>query len=244
MQIELKIASEAARAAGALLRREFMGATVIHANVGKDIKTEADLLAEQEILQQLRATTPWPILSEEAGADDGFAMDGPYWVIDPLDGTFNFTRRIPLCCVSIALWERQEPRLGVIFDFLGDRLYQGVVGQGAWENGQPMRVSDVTDSGKAALGTGFPSGRNYGSDSLNTFVQQVQVYKKLRLLGSAALSLAWVAAGKLEAYREEDIYFWDVAAGLALVRAAGGAYQTKSGSGAWKWHVHATNRPV
>lgn len=240
---ELELASAAALAAGRILQDEFARGTVINSAGGKDIKTQADVLAEAEILTRLRAATDWPILSEEAGADPNFSTLGRYWVIDPLDGTFNFTRRIPLCCVSIGLWENGEPLLGVIHDFLAGRTYQGVVGVGAWDNGQPMNVSAEQSKAASALATGFPSGRSYQNESLLGFVQQVQAYKKLRLLGSAALSLAWVAAGKVEAYHEEDIYFWDVAAGLALVKAAGGTYQAKPGNGAWKWNVLAANRP-
>jgi myo-inositol-1(or 4)-monophosphatase len=143
--------------------------------------------------------------------------------------------------VSIGLWENSQPVLGVIHDFLEARTYHGVVGQGAWDNNQPMRVSDVKHKANAVLATGFPSGRSYHSDSLGRFVQQVQEYKKLRLLGSAALSLAWVATGKLEAYHEEDIYFWDVAAGLALVQAAGGSYVVQRGSSQFQFNVFANN---
>ena len=240
---ELELARAAAVAAGRILQAEFARGTAINSEAGKDIKTQADVLAEAEILTRLRAASTWPILSEEAGADASFSTAGRYWVIDPLDGTFNFTRRIPLCCVSIGLWENNEPVLGVIHDFLADRTYHGVVGQGAWDNDQPMTISSVTQKDKAALATGFPSGRSFQDKSLLDFVHQVQAYKKLRLLGSAALSLAWVAAGKLEAYQEEDIYFWDVAAGLALVKAAGGTYQASPGNGAWKMNVMAVNRP-
>jgi myo-inositol-1(or 4)-monophosphatase len=131
--------------------------------------------------------------------------------------------------------------LGVIYDFLRDVTYEGAVGLGAWRNGKPMRVSDATDPAKAVLLTGFPAGREFGRDSLSGFVAQAQSYKKVRLLGSAALSLALVAEGVADVYHEDGIHLWDVAAGLALVTAAGGTQVTRPGERQHQLEVFAGN---
>jgi myo-inositol-1(or 4)-monophosphatase len=241
MTTELQLARTAALAAGELLKAEFLRGSTVHSDLGKDIKLEADVLAERLILGQLRAGSALPILSEEAGPDTHFATAGRRWVVDPLDGTFNFSRHLPLCCVSIGLCDGDRPVLGVIHDFMAGVTYEGVVGLGAWRNGQPMRVSAVVSPTKAALCTGFPVGREFGRDSLLGFVRQAQTYKKVRLLGSAALSLAHVAAGVVEVYHEDDINFWDVAAGLALVSAAGGRFDCRPGSSQWQREVFASN---
>lgn len=238
-QAELDAAIRAARAAGQALvgQREQFG--VLKA-VGKDLKSSADLAAERaifEILDPLGIAT----LSEESRADASVLEAGRYWVVDPLDGTLNYTRGLPLFCVSIALVEQGQPVLGVIYEPLSDRLYSGCVGAGAWCNGEPMSVADVADPGQAVLCTGFPSGRSYDVESLTEFVASVRKFKKVRLLGSAALCLAFVAAGHVDAYCEDDIWLWDVAAGLALVQAAGGQVQFGPWDENLKSRVIATN---
>lgn len=232
----------AAREAGAHLRRAFGHGAVILSDAGKDLKISADKEAEKIIFARLAAVPgdAIPILSEEAGlVGDAHSGAGKIWVVDPLDGTLNFSRGIPLCCVSIALWENGEPALGVIYDFMADIIYSGVVGRGAWRNGVPMRASATQARSKAVFATGFPSGADYGEERLLAFVKQVQDYKKVRLLGSAALSLALVAAGAMDAYGENGIYFWDVAAGLALVTAAGGKYVKSQPDERWRCNVVA-----
>jgi myo-inositol-1(or 4)-monophosphatase len=105
-----------------------------------------------------------------------------------------------------------------------------VVGTGAFRDDRPIGVSTVADRSQAVLATGFPSGRDYGTDALTTFTQRVQAFKKIRMIGSAVLSLAMVAEGTFDAYFEEGIMLWDVAAGLALVAAAGGRIDVRPGA--------------
>jgi myo-inositol-1(or 4)-monophosphatase len=241
MNPEFAAAVTAARQAGALLRAGFAAGSAVRSDAGRDLKLEADVEAERVILAALRGASPHPILSEESGADSGFSTDGRYWVVDPLDGTLNYGRRLPLCCVSIALWERDRPVLGVVHDFLRDECFTGEVGRGTACNDAPVRVSAVARADQAVLATGFPNARDFGDAALLDFVKDAQRFKKLRLLGSAALSLAWVAAGRADAYREDDIWFWDVAAGLALVAAAGGMFTLASGRSRFQNHVLAHN---
>jgi myo-inositol-1(or 4)-monophosphatase len=152
----------------------------------------------------------------------------------PLDGTLNFSREIPVCCVSIALWQGAKPLFGVIYDFKRDECYQAVAGEQSLCNGEPIRVSDIRDRSQASIGTGFPSYRDYSSESLQEFLGQVQQFKKVRMLGSAAMHMAYLARGWLDAYVEEDIMLWDVAAGMAVIEGAGGVVElTRSPN--YKW---------
>jgi len=244
MSSDLQLAEAAARAAGEILRAEFSRGSTVKSEIGKDIKLAADVLAEEVLLKMLRAKSTYPILSEEAGEDATFSNAGLRWVIDPLDGTFNFSRRLPLCCVSVGLWNGMTPVLGVIYDFSSDSLYSGEVGVGAWRNGTPISVSAVQDPSKAALCTGFPAGGDFGRDSLMGLVQQVQHYKKVRMVGTAALALAFVAAGYVDAYQEDDINFWDVAGGIAVIVAAGGRFRMLPGTRTWQFEVVADNGKI
>jgi len=154
----LELACRAAKAAGAVLRESFQQGSEVKSETSKDIKLAADVQAECVCLEILRSGSDYPILSEEAGEDAAFESAGLRWIVDPLDGTFNFSRRLPLCCVSVGLWNGSHPVLGVIYDFSADVLYRGIVGVGAWRNEEPMSVSLVIAPGKAAIATGFPAG--------------------------------------------------------------------------------------
>ncbi|MGE3309540.1 MAG: inositol monophosphatase [Limisphaerales bacterium] len=238
----LALAVAAARDAGVLLRERSSTLEGVRGDQGKDLKLQADVRAEETILGRLRAASPHPILSEECGADAGFSRNNEYWVVDPLDGTLNYSRNLPLTCVSIGLWRADEPLLGVVHDFERGEVFAGIVGVGATCNDRPITVSSVTEPSKAVLATGFPSGRDYSDAALLEFCRKVQAFKKVRLLGSAALSLAWIAAGRLDAYAEDDIWIWDVAAGLALVAAAGGVFRAEPGSRPLQHRVFARTR--
>lgn len=190
---------------------------------GRDVKVKADKLAEEIILSQLQAATPYPILTEETGWH-GNSKEETVWIVDPLDGSFNYHQQIPFCCVAIALVVKGEPLLGVIYDFNHDEIFSGLVGQGAWRNAEPIQVSNTTDTNTGVLNTGFPARTNY-QEALMEIMQLGQNFRKVRMLGSAALALAYVAAGRAEAYQERGTMFWDVAAGCAIVKAAGGQYK-------------------
>lgn len=219
----LDLATRAARQAGEFLRGYDRQAIVVLSEEGKDIKIGPDKESERLLIDRLTAESPFSILSEEEGSIE--RDDACLWVIDPLDGSLNFLRGMPSCCVSIALCRGSTPLLGVIYDFNRDELFSGIVGEGAWLNDRPMHVSAVPERARAVLCTGFPSQSSFSTGALATFLERVQAFKKVRLLGSAALSLAYVACGRVDAYTERGIKWWDVAAGVALVQAAGGEAQ-------------------
>ncbi len=215
--------AEAAAAAGAqVLRGLWRGTQTTLAETGRDIKLQADRDSEAVILAVLDST-PWPRLAEESGEHGTVAQgDTPYWVVDPLDGTVNFSRGIPFCSVSVALCIGDQPLLGVVTDFIHDETFSGASGVGARLNGQPMRVSGLSKPEKAMVGFGMPLNRDYDDAEVLAFHRTMSRFRRGRQIGSAALLLAWVACGRLDAYFIDDIMFWDIAAGMALVEAAGG----------------------
>ena len=163
------------------------------------------------------------------------------WILDPLDGSFNYLRGIPLYCISLGLWMGNEPILGVIYDLTQDDIYHGIIGENAYKNKKKISVSRVNLSSDAVLCTGFPVNYSYSKDNVNNFVINVQNYKKIRLFGSAAMSLSFVACGRVDAYIEDDIMIWDVAAGIAIVKAAGGQVDFTNGRLNNSLIVRATN---
>ncbi len=212
------LATQAARAGAAALSG--LEVAVLSAE-GKDLKTNADMEAEARIVQVLQRETDFPILTEEAGMLGAREADW-MWVVDPLDGTINFAHGIPMACVSIALMQRGTPVVGVLLDLASGLVYRASEGSAAWRGECELRVSGASDPAQAVVATGFPSQRNFSEDSLLGFVRGIQAFKKMRLFGSAALSLAYVANGWVDAYIEAGIRLWDVAAGMVLVARAGG----------------------
>ena len=224
------LAQEAARDAGAYLRHT---TPQIVQEIGRDIKLDVDLAAEKRIREKLLAGSPHPILGEEQGGDESSAVGGsPYvWIVDPLDGSYNFSRGVPLCCVSVALFKEDKPFIGAIYDFNRDEMFAGIaLGSASGQinegriNGQVMAVSTQAELSKASLCTGTSV---YSRPDSKTRLAQIGSFKKTRLFGTAALSLAWVACGRIDAYFEKDMALWDVAAGIALVEAAGGKVRWK-----------------
>jgi myo-inositol-1(or 4)-monophosphatase len=186
----------------------------------REVKIDLDFALEKLILNELQENSSWRILSEESSAE--IELGKPFWVVDPLDGSLNRLRGIPFNSISIALCDNDEPILGVILDLSQGDLYYGSTALGAWMNEMPIHVSKVGFKGDAILCTGFPSSFDFDSESSDRLGSVYSNFHKVRMFGSAALSLAYVASGRCDSYWEERIKVWDVAAGLALVRAAGG----------------------
>ena len=236
---ELDIAINAAKKAGEYLKNLNSDEIIVLSSVDKDIKLNTDKVAEKIIFNCLKNSN-YKILAEEGGKLQ--ESESPLiWIVDPLDGSMNFSRGIPDNVVSIALWDRQKPLLGVIYDYNRDELYSGIVGIGAWMNDKKINVSNIQEKNKGIVYSGFPSETNYSTEKLLKFVKKIQDFKKIRLIGSAALSLAYIACGKAEAYMEEGIMLWDVAAGLAIVKAAGGMINFKELDSENKCNVLASN---
>ena len=234
----LAVAVAAVTGAGRLLLELRQRPVEVLCEPGHDIKLKADQLAEEGILRLLGERMPLPVLTEESGEHGGVQEHSRMWVVDPLDGTFNYSRGMPLCCSSVGLWADGQPVLGAVYNFFTDELFTGIVGRGAWLNGKPIAVSGVRTAAKASLATGFPHHQDKSDAPLQAFVRQVQSFKKIRMLGSAALMGAYVACGWLDAYLEEDIWLWDVAAAAAICQAAGASVRIRPGqAGCWAREV-------
>lgn len=240
----LEQALDAGNAAQSCLKALRDGPKTVLSESGRDIKLQADRDAEAAILDVL-APSGFPVLAEEGGATGDVESGGPVWVVDPLDGTMNFRHGIPFFSTSIALLVDGKPVLGVVRDITRDETFSGAVGEGCWCNGSAVNVSPESDPARAILATGLPTARDHSEASLARFVRDLARFKKVRMLGSAALMLAYVAAGRVQAYREDDIMLWDVAAGLALVSAAGGYVSSDpSTRHHWARHVRAAGSPA
>ena len=219
---ELKdLAVNAAIKAGSFLNKNKLEEKEIHEEEGRDIKLIIDQDTEKLIRASLQVTNI-QILGEEYGGD---IAAGKYWVIDPIDGTANYFRGLDECCISIALMENDEALIGVIYNFNNNQMYTAIKGLGAFLNNEKISVSDIASKSKASITTGFPASETIES-SMN-FLEDLKGWKKVRMFGSAALSCAYVASGKCDYYAEKGVYLWDIAAGICLVKEAGGCADFK-----------------
>ena len=216
------VALAAAYSGGSYIRSRLNRARHIEHKGEIDLVTEADLGSEKRIIQVIRTHFPdHTILSEEKGLSRGSAEYA--WIIDPLDGTTNFAHGLTTCCVSIALTKNDLPLIGLIWCPFTDELFSAVSGRGAFLNGRPLSVSKIEQVQDSLLVTGFPYNvRQILPRVMNRFMRCLEASQGIRRLGSAALDLCYVAAGRFEAFWEEYLKPWDVAAGQLIVTEAGG----------------------
>ena len=186
-----------------------------------NLVTEVDEAVEAFIVQQLERSFPdHAVIAEEGGSSAG---TGTTWYVDPLDGTNNFAHGVPVFAVSLAAVDAEGPVAGVTLDPLRGELFKAVRGGGAFLNGQRLSVSDRRTLDRSLVATGFPYDKGSNPDNnLAEFVAVTPWVRGIRRLGSAALDLAYVAAGRFEAYWERGTRAWDVAAGILMVLEAGG----------------------
>lgn len=222
----LNAALAAGRAAADVLRTGFGTSFEQRSKEGRhNLVTEFDTRCERLIIDMLSEAVPdSSFLGEEFGASDTGTSAGTIrWIIDPLDGTVNFAHGIPVFCISIAAAVDNELVCGVIVDPMLRQEFTAVKGQGAFLNGQPLRVTPTTDWRDAFVVTGFPYNvhENPGK-CIEQFIAVARDGHPIRRLGSAALDLAYVAAGRFDLFWEVDLHPWDMAAGVLLVTEAGG----------------------
>ena len=219
---EIQIAVEAARASGKLLLDEKEKLNITSSSDTKDVKLDADIASENAIKEIIKDKSNFEILAEESGKSSE-NLGSTYWVIDPLDGTANYSRDIPICCVSIGMIKDKNPIFGVIYDFNNDDLYIGdCVNTSAILNDEPITVSHKTTKEDGVLITGLPFNTDYSDQALENLIKDMQAWKKTRMIGSAAMASCYIASGKAELYKEKGIYLWDIIAGAAIVESAGG----------------------
>ncbi len=223
-------AAEIAREGGAKLREFFAQGVETEYKGDVDLVTVADRTVEKLIKTRLGETFPEHGIYGEEGTRE--RMEGEFrWYVDPLDGTTNFAHGFPQFCVSMGLEQRPAGTAadadgtlvaGVIYDPMRDELYTAERGKGARLNGRPIKVSRVPELAEALLSTGFPSRKRHASPNVHFYQEFTLRSHGVRRAGSAALDLAYVAAGRLEAFWEFNLNPWDTAAGVLLVEEAGG----------------------
>jgi myo-inositol-1(or 4)-monophosphatase len=236
MDARQALAIELAQRAGLRIARDHEHAVDVQTKSSAiDLVTATDRAAEAIVLEGITAAFPGDgVLAEESGAREG-SEDAPRWIVDPLDGTTNFAHGFPHFCVSIAVAEGDALRIGVVHDPLRRETFVARAGQGAWliQDGRPKRrlaVTQTTDLERCLLATGFGYDRGTSQrTNLEEFARAMRRVRGVRRAGSAALDLAYVAAGRLDAYWEYGLQPWDWAAGLLLVREAGGEGTTLEG---------------
>ena len=220
---ELNIAIKAATVAGKHLNQNKDELNKLSTSDKRDTKLQADVSSENLIKQVIRDDSNYEILAEESGKSSD-NLGETFWVIDPLDGTANYNRNIPICCVSIGMVTNLKPVFGVIYDFNNDELYVGdCIKKTATLNKNAIYVSDISKKDEGIVVTGLPFSTDYSDSSLQKLISDMQVWKKTRMIGSAAMASCYIASGKAEMYKEKGIYLWDIIAGAAIVESAGGS---------------------
>ncbi len=239
----LEIARQAAVAAAGHLQagRAHLRQLAAIEEGGREVKLLADQVVNDILVARLQETG-LGILSEESGRQDGRRRPDLFWVIDPLDGTVNFQRGIDYCGISIGLCGPEDrPLAGVIYDLHRDEVALGISGQLAELNGRPMHVSSVTDPRQGILTTGFTARMAFEPAALEEIIRHIMKFQKIRMMGCAVHSLLMLATGKVDAYYEKDIMLWDIAAGLAMIEAAGGVWTWEPGSRPYSKIIRAAN---
>jgi myo-inositol-1(or 4)-monophosphatase len=221
MKPYLDAAENAARAAAKLLRENFQRQQRVNAFAAHDIKLEIDVQAQELISKLLLDEFPAHALYGEEGIVGDQSSDHQ-WIVDPLDGTVNYFYGIPHFCVSIALRLHQQMVVGVIYDPIRDEMWTAQRGEVSKLNGDPIHVSDRADLAEAVISIGLAKTGETINTNFPLLQQMIHRVRKCRVLGSAALDMAYVACGRFDAYVETGISLWDIAAGSLLVENAGG----------------------
>jgi myo-inositol-1(or 4)-monophosphatase len=244
-QRALERAVSAARAAGRLMRSQKTARKKINAETQHDIKLELDVRCQQLIEKTLLASFPQAAILGEEGVSG--RQDAPLrWVIDPIDGTVNFTYGIPHACVSIAL-QRQDNRgkftteIGVVYDPFCDELWTAKRGGPARLNGKIIHASRRDNLAEAIVAIGFSKTLDSLHENLPVFNVLVRRVRKIRMMGAAALALTYVASGRFDAYIESGISLWDIAAGGLILECAGGEFWHRPLPDSDKYRMIANN---
>ena len=221
MSSELELAIQAAREAGELLRANFETELNVDELHDHDIKLALDVESQKLIEKRILETFP----SHAIYGEEGIASDSAsetQWIVDPIDGTVNFFYGIPHFCISIAMRQSGELKLGVIYDPMMDEMFAVDFEGPATRNGVPIRPSARAELSEAVVTIGFSKSKGAIDAGLKRYRSVAHRVRKTRMMGSAALALAYIACGRLDAYIEEMISLWDIAAGQLMVERGGG----------------------
>ncbi len=214
----------AVRSAAAFIKAELgkVHRDLIQEKERHSLVSYVDIETEKMLVRDLGVLLPGCRFITEEGTTQSDQETEYTWVIDPLDGTTNFLKGIPVFSISVALAQKGHPILGIIHDIMQDACYVAWENGGAYRNGEPIRVSEVNQLEESVVATGFPYKRNWMPNLSNLLTQVLHHSRGVRRLGSAAIDLAYTADGKFDAYYETRLNAWDIAAGIILIREAGG----------------------
>ena len=234
----LSTAIQAARAAGQVMRSNWNAPKKINAAEAHDIKLELDVRCQKLIGKILGAAFPGVALLGEEGITGDVTAEYR-WVVDPIDGTVNYASGIPHAAVSIALQFQEASVIGVIYDPFTDELWTATKGGATRLNGRVVRVTNCEKISDAVIAMGFSKSRQNMAKSIPHLNRLARQARKIRIFGSAALELAYVASGRLDAYVERRINLWDVAAGSLMVECSGGEFYALPAAGKFRYAMAA-----
>lgn len=213
----------------------------------KEFKSPIDKIIEKKIIKLLKKTNI-SFLSEEVGfikaSKKEKDTENLCWIIDPLDGTANYVRKVGECSVSIALFDKDQPVFGVIATYPSKNLYWGGKKLNSFCDEKKIKVSRIKNKNSAILCTGFPARYSLKKKDNNKILQEYMNYAKVRMLGSASISLLKISEGKADVYFENDIMIWDIAAASAIVLGAGGIVKFEKGRFKNSFNFHASNKKI
>ncbi|MBN2581019.1 MAG: inositol monophosphatase [Pirellulales bacterium] len=220
----LLVCEQAVRAGGAAVQR-WIGKIEVSKKGPADLVTQADFASQEAVARTIRSSFPeHRLVGEEGSSPMAEGANSPYrWITDPLDGTTNYVHGIPHYAVSLALEREGELLVGAVWNPVLEECFTAAQGRGAWLNGEPIHTSRITDLSEALGVVGFPPGMKRGAPDLQVFLEAVIECQSVHRSGSAALNLCYLAAGRYDVFWTFSTHLWDVAAGVLLLREAGGA---------------------
>ncbi|MCM8760204.1 MAG: inositol monophosphatase [Candidatus Omnitrophica bacterium] len=222
MKKRFSLAKKVVKEAGAFLNKQSYSAEISSMSA-YDVKLRQDIESEKIILNEIIKNFPDDgYISEEKGEKQG--KSGYLWIIDPLDGTVNYYRGIPHCSISIACLNNTDG-FGVVYNFFSGEMFTAQRGYGAFLNGHRIEVSKTDDLKDVILGFGLMKGKEEIQDGLSILSRIADRVKKIRMMGSAALDICYVAAGRIDIFLEVGLNIWDIAAGKIILEEAGGVYK-------------------
>jgi len=224
-----KVCEAAVRAAGAMLVQR-MGRVKVREKGPSDLVTEADLASQAMVRRSILGAFPDHTVLAEEDPPEPTARGEYRWILDPLDGTTNYVHRYPFFSVSLALERNRELLVGAIYNPIADELFTAAAGQGAFLNGTRLQASQVTELSQAVASAGLPAAVRRDSLDLAVFIEASIRCQSIRRSGSAALNLAYLAAGRVDVFWSFSTKLWDVAAGALLIREAGGIISRPDGT--------------
>lgn len=241
MSPELETTIAAAKEAGALLRANYESDLTVDEMQAHDIKLELDVKTQELITKSILERFPDHAIYGEEGVDGDQSSDS-HWIVDPIDGTVNYFYGIPFFCVSIALRRSGDLKLGAIYDPMRDEMFAVDFEGPATLNGKPIKPSNRSKLSESVVTVGFSKDKETIDAGLARYRKFAYQVRKTRMMGSAAMAMAYIACGRLDAYIEQTISLWDIAAGVVLIERGGGSIElTPKDSAGDKMSIVATN---